>query len=162
METTLQEQFEKMIEQLFPVSIGLNGIGWHQISQDERDEFIQTMERAYNLGRESNCIKPEQTDEPIGSITSDLVGKYSVEEAIYDYWTGTNKPTYHGLIKAVYNITPSNQPAESYSKSEVEALIKKVLEDAAERAIIKNDGCDNFWLNKESITNINLDKYLTK
>lgn len=68
------------------------------------------------------------------------------------------------------------QCLNKYSKSEVEALIKKVLDDAAERVVLIVDngvnkhksyspigiGQTNIGIDKESITNINLNDYLTK
>jgi len=55
--------------------------------------------------------------------------------------------------------------SQFYTPTEVAILIKQVLDDAAERATVKTDSptdYDNFWVDKESITNISIDKYLTK
>jgi len=43
---------------------------------------------------------------------------------------------------------------KSYTKSQVHALIQKALELAAERAKIKTDGCDNYWIDKQSILSV--------
>jgi|GEM_PF-4506715 hypothetical protein len=61
--------------------------------------------------------------------------------------------------------------AEMYSKAEVTTIIKQVLEDAAERATIKTEYIQDIApvnpryktiVDKSSITNINVEKYLTK
>jgi 23S rRNA pseudoU1915 N3-methylase RlmH len=58
------------------------------------------------------------------------------------------------------------EQGRKYSKSEVSTLIKKALDDAAERARIKVFGPDGFPLektiDKESITSIDVNQYLTK
>ena len=53
--------------------------------------------------------------------------------------------------------------SQFYPPTEVSAIIKKVLADAAERATTRCIGFDfELVIDKESITNINPDKYLKK
>lgn len=48
-EQELNKQFEDCIScNCFPV--GFPGIGWHQLTNDDRKEFIDAMQSAYQLG----------------------------------------------------------------------------------------------------------------
>lgn len=44
----LKKEFETQIEKCFPV--GFPGTGWHQLPLDERDDFINTLFAAYQMG----------------------------------------------------------------------------------------------------------------
>lgn len=65
-----------------------------------------------------------------------------------------------GMLEAMQKAYDLAAP-QSYTRAEVAALITKVLDEAAERVGSKWDGAHHV-IDEESITNINVEQYLTK